>query len=177
MINELPKGSYCVHDQVWLHNPVVPHGSSRKLHCPWQGPFKIVKGIGNVLYKIQNEKKLKKCRVVHFNQLKPFRQRPEPLTPPMPLVPRWSILSEECESDTSELESTIASSDSEDNSVDQADSPMRSSTTENSNPDDEEVTEQPEPAPVLRCSTRHRRRPDWYGNVVTMQTSESELDD
>ena len=55
------KGLYRVHDQVWLHNPVVPRGSSRKLHYPWQGPFKIVKRIGNVLYKIQDEKKLKKC--------------------------------------------------------------------------------------------------------------------
>ena len=92
-------------------------------------------------------------------------------------MPRQSISSEESECDTSELESTTASSDSEDNTADQADSPMRSSTTENSDPDDEQITEQPEPAPVLRRSTRRRRRPDWYGNVVTMQTSESELDD
>ena len=26
---------YKVGDQVWLHNPVVPRGSSKKLHCPW----------------------------------------------------------------------------------------------------------------------------------------------
>ena len=169
-------GSYRVHDQVWLHNPVVPRGASRKLHCPWQGPFRIVQRIGNVLYKIQDEKKLKKCRVVHFNRLKPFRQRPESLSSPMPLAPRQSTSEEfDSDSDTSELESTTASSDSEDNSVDQANSPTRPSTKDNSNPDEEEVAE--EPAPVLRRSTRQRRRPDWYGNVVTMQTSESELDD
>ena len=132
--------------------------------------------ISNVLYKIQDEKKLKKCRVVHFNRLKPFRQRPEPLTPPIPLVPRQSISSEESECDTSELESTIASSDSEDNTADEADSPIRSSTTENSDPDDEEVTEQPESAPVLRRSTRQTSaRLVW--KCCPMQTSESELDD
>ena len=26
---------YKVGDQVWLHNPVVPRGSSKKLNCPW----------------------------------------------------------------------------------------------------------------------------------------------
>ena len=90
----------------------------------------------------------------------------------MPLVPRQSTSEKsDSDSDASELESTTAISDSEDNSVDQADSPTRPSTTDNSNP---EVAE--EPAPVLRHSTWQRRRPDWYGNVVTMQTSESELD-
>ena len=29
-------------DLVWLHSPVVPRGSSRKLHHPWTGPYKIV---------------------------------------------------------------------------------------------------------------------------------------
>lgn len=132
-LNYDKRGSYRVHDQVWLRNPIVPRGSSRKLHCPWQGPFKIVKCIGNVLYKIQDEKKLEKYRVVHFSRLEPFRQCPIPLTPPMPLVPGQSIWSVS-ESDTSELKSTITGSDSEDNSADQAESPTQSSTTENPNP-------------------------------------------
>jgi hypothetical protein len=121
--------------------------------------------------------KPKKSRVVHFNRLKPFRQRSEPLTPPVLLVPRQSISSEETEGNTSELESTVANSDGEDNPTEDADSPTRSSTIENSNPDGKEVIELQEPTPVLRCSTLRRRRPDWYGNVVTMQTSGSALDD
>ena len=31
-------------DLVWLHTPVVPKGKPRKLHCPWTGPFRVVKG-------------------------------------------------------------------------------------------------------------------------------------
>ena len=32
-----------VGDLVWLHSPAVPRGQSRKLHCPWVGPFEVVK--------------------------------------------------------------------------------------------------------------------------------------
>ena len=34
-------------DLVWLHSPAVPRGLSRKLHCPWKGPFKVAERIGN----------------------------------------------------------------------------------------------------------------------------------
>ena len=37
------RSEYEVGDLVWLNNPVVPRGRSRKLHCPWTGPFKIIK--------------------------------------------------------------------------------------------------------------------------------------
>ena len=26
-----------------LHSPAVPQGHSKKLHCPWSGPYKVVK--------------------------------------------------------------------------------------------------------------------------------------
>jgi hypothetical protein len=44
---------YHVNEEVWLHNPVAPRGSSRKIHRSWRGPFKIVERLGEVLYKIQ----------------------------------------------------------------------------------------------------------------------------
>ena len=47
---------YCVGDLVWLHSPAVARGSSRKLHRPWQGPYKIVKVITDVIYRIQHTK-------------------------------------------------------------------------------------------------------------------------
>ena len=42
--------SYKVGDQVWLHNPVVPRRSSKKLHCPWTGPFQIIKYLSDTVY-------------------------------------------------------------------------------------------------------------------------------
>jgi len=32
-----------VGDLVYLHNPAIPKGRSRKLYCSWTGPFTIVK--------------------------------------------------------------------------------------------------------------------------------------
>jgi len=62
---------YKAGDWVWLHSPVVPSGSSRKLHCPWKGPYSIVKRISDATYRIQHLQKRKDRQVVHFNRLKP----------------------------------------------------------------------------------------------------------
>ena len=39
---------------VWLHCPAIPRGKCPKFHQPWQGPFKVVKKIGDVVYRIQH---------------------------------------------------------------------------------------------------------------------------
>ena len=63
---------YEVGDLVWLNNPVVPRGRSRKLHCPWTGPFKIIKKLSSVVYRIQDKRPGSRKRVVvHFDRLKP----------------------------------------------------------------------------------------------------------
>ena len=64
--------SYSVGDHVWLHCPAVTRGNSRKLHRPWQGPYKIVKVITDVLYRIQLVKQPRRRIVVHYNRLKPY---------------------------------------------------------------------------------------------------------
>ncbi len=56
-------------DVVWLHNPHVKRGLCRKLHKPFHGPWKIVKVINDVLYRIQLLQGRKR-KVVHFNRLK-----------------------------------------------------------------------------------------------------------
>ena len=58
---------------MWLHCPGVPKGSSRKLHRHrrWQGPYVIVKGIGDTVYRIQHLSNPRQCKVVHYNRLKP----------------------------------------------------------------------------------------------------------
>ena len=68
--------NFTVNDMVWLHNPAKKSkNKSRKLYCPWQGPFKILEIINDVMYKIQWMDPTHKKIVVHFNRLKPYRQR------------------------------------------------------------------------------------------------------
>ena len=55
---------------MWLHCPAVRKGSSRKLHRPWQGPYVIVKVIGDTVYRIQHLSNPRKGKVVHYNCLK-----------------------------------------------------------------------------------------------------------
>lgn len=48
-------------DLVWLHSTVLRKGSKHKFHHPWTGPFRIVKKLSDVTYRIQhNEKKISK---------------------------------------------------------------------------------------------------------------------
>ena len=63
---------YQVGDLVWLHNPIIPKGAKRKLHCPWIGPYKVVKKLSTVVYRIQDTRPSRRKRlVVHFDRLKP----------------------------------------------------------------------------------------------------------
>ena len=68
----------CIHgepfkvgDLVYLHNPVVPKRKSRKLHCPWTGPFSVIKRVSDNVYCIQDTNNKKKQQVIHFYRLKP----------------------------------------------------------------------------------------------------------
>ena len=38
--------AYAVNDVVFLHNPAVKRGRSKKFHKPWQGPFKVAEVLG-----------------------------------------------------------------------------------------------------------------------------------
>ena len=62
---------YNVGDLVWLHSSVVPRGASRKFHRPWTGPYKIVKKLADITYRIQNCREGCHRLVVHFDRLKP----------------------------------------------------------------------------------------------------------
>jgi len=59
-----------VGDFVMLYTSVVPRGCCKKLHCPWSGPFKVLKKISEVTYRIQRCEGRKQRLVVHFNRLK-----------------------------------------------------------------------------------------------------------
>ena len=85
-----------VGDMVWLHCPAVPRGKSPKLHCFWQGPYRIYKVVSDVLYNISLRNHPRKHQVVHFDRLKPCVHLPsnpaETIPPDGPDVPADPIL-------------------------------------------------------------------------------------
>ena len=58
-------------DLVWLHSPVIRPGASKKLHHPWQGPYRVIKRLSDSTYWIQTAKGVRKRHIVHFDRLKP----------------------------------------------------------------------------------------------------------
>ena len=68
-----------VGDMVWLHCSAVPRGKSPKLHCFWQGPYRINKVVSDVLYNISLRDRPRKHQVVHFDWPKPCVHLPSNL--------------------------------------------------------------------------------------------------
>ena len=56
-------------NMVWLHNTAVAKGKSKKFHKPWVGPYRVVKQISDVTYRIQLASNPRKRMVVHFDHL------------------------------------------------------------------------------------------------------------
>lgn len=67
-----------VGDRVFLHEPAVKKGQTKKFHSPWQGPYTVVKRISDVVYRIQAADNPRKRKVVHFNRLK-LCSKPQPV--------------------------------------------------------------------------------------------------
>ena len=57
-------------DIVWLLDPVVAEGQSKKLHHPWKGPFRVLKKISNCDYLVESTAGKHIKTIVHFNRLK-----------------------------------------------------------------------------------------------------------
>jgi hypothetical protein len=74
--NKVHGDPYKVGNLVWFHNPVVPQGTSRKLHHPWSGPYKIVKCLSDVNYRIQSLEHSQKRLFVHFDRHRPCTSQP-----------------------------------------------------------------------------------------------------
>ena len=72
---------YCVGDLVWLLSPAVARGSSRKLHYPWKGPYRITEVITDVTYGVQQMRLPCRRVVVHYDRLKPYHGQGESSTP------------------------------------------------------------------------------------------------
>lgn len=65
------EGRYEIGDQVYLHNPAIKTGLTRKFTKQWIGPFRITDQLSNELYEIKNQLE-KESRIIHFNRLKPY---------------------------------------------------------------------------------------------------------
>ena len=57
---------------VWLWNPAIPRkrGYCWKFHRSWQGPYRILKKLSGVTYRIQHTAKKRNRQIVHFGRLK-----------------------------------------------------------------------------------------------------------
>jgi hypothetical protein len=62
---------YDVGDRVWLYRPIRAKGKSPKLQSSWQGPYKVVTWINDVVYRIQRNPR-SKMMVVHLDRLAPY---------------------------------------------------------------------------------------------------------
>ena len=60
---------------MWLNNPVVPRGQSKKLHRFWKGPYTVVDVWDDCVYKIKQDAVPHKQHTVHFDRLKPYVER------------------------------------------------------------------------------------------------------
>jgi len=76
--NEIP---FKVGDKVLLHLPVVGEGMSKKFTHPWQGPFRIMKRVGDVSFELVHMENPKNIQKAHAGRLKryiePFEKKEE----------------------------------------------------------------------------------------------------
>ena len=89
-------------DLVWLEEKAVSRWLYRKFYCPWSGPWRVVKAVLDVIYRIQCQvvaplwKRRKTRLIVHFNCLKLYHARPAELRPTMYDVEEVANLPTEC---------------------------------------------------------------------------------
>ena len=87
-------------DLVWLHNPAVARGQSKKLHRPWTGPYRVVRRLLDAVYRLQHTQARRKRPVVHFDRLKPcpptcvFLRTLRELDRGLPLQPQPRLLAQ-----------------------------------------------------------------------------------
>ena len=151
---------------VLLHCPAVPRGKSQKFYRPWQGPFKVVKKIGSVVYRIQHRQNPRKRLVVHSNRLKRYRSQREDESVQ---EENWVILPSQEETRPQETVSPLPTAREEISSEHEVEN--------ESEPTHSSAPPQPSPnQPALRRSTRSRRPPDRYGTVVSFRDSDSKFE-
>ena len=74
-------------EQVWLFSPAVRKGLSKKLNRPWQGPFRILRKVGPVTYKLAGLGNRRIHQVVNVARLKRYVPRVAAPTTAPPIPP------------------------------------------------------------------------------------------
>ena len=156
---------YEVGNHVWVLFPQVPKGKSKKLYRPWSGPFVVVKRFSDVTYRVQDVNNRRRRMVVHFNRLKPYKQRVQtPVKdrakdkpPQSSTLPRHHF-GAELELVDDECEDSVTTPHSDDPPQDRG-----ANTEQNAEQDDS----QSEQELVRRYPVRVRRSPDFYSGCGT----------
>ena len=136
---------------LWLDRK-TRRGRCMKLNRPWTGPWRIIKRLGEVVYRIKyegSEKVSVKRRVVHHNQLKQFHDVREPDT-----ADNNTVGPKEEESDSPETDDAVVVIEGPDVAA-----PIEDVEQDNNNP-----AEQPEPTNDNERPQRERRPPEWFVN-------------
>jgi hypothetical protein len=58
-------------DRVWLYHPTRTRGRSPKLQSAWEGPYKVITRINDVVYRIQRLPR-SRMMVLHLDRLAPY---------------------------------------------------------------------------------------------------------
>ena len=135
---------------LWLDTK-TRRGRCMKLNRPWTGPWRIIKRLREVVYRIKYEGSKKvsvKKRVVHHNQLKRFHDVREPDT-----ADNNTVDPKEEESDSPETDDAVVAIEGPDVAA-----PIEDVEQDN-NP-----AEQPEPTNDNERPQRERRPPEWFVN-------------
>ena len=148
--------SFTVGDLVWRSTPKVKPGTSSKFHLPWSGPYRIIKKLSDVTFRIQNPALLRQRVVIHADNIKPYAGPPLFTGPLTPMVPQPSSSSTDDQppqtlhlQDDDEL---LHLSDDDDDT-----------TLQRRRPPQPQLTAQQQPPPQLQ---RNKRPPAWHRDYV-----------
>ena len=142
---------YAPGDKVWLHCSAVPRARCRKFHCPWKGPYTILKQIGSVCYRIRDDQHPRRRIVVHFNRLKPYFEPPnEYLESMKKLINQTMVLATPVPVKMPQIQRKIPANKDTERDSDESNS------TPSEGPSSQPDESPPSQLPVLRRSSRMR---------------------
>ena len=154
-----------VGDLVWLHSPAVAKGKSRKLHHPWQGPFRVIKKLSDITYRIQSTRRKHRRIVVHFDRLKPCH--PGTRFENHTSTPSTNNNNESPSREETHFGSRLELIDGEDHTEAEPSQNSGGIEPEGTESEPEDPIQPNTDELVTRYPTRNRHPPDWYSTHIT----------